>query len=284
LTPTFGDTPDLQSVNSHNLISVRGMVASLWRYRGFVTTSIARDFQVRYRGSALGLLWTLLQPIGTVVVLTVVFTRIMQPRLPGADAFTYSIYLCAGIFSWGLFAEIVQRELNVFIEHGNYLKKSGFPRSSLPLIVAVTASINFLIAFAAYFVFLLSIGRFPGWVVVSIVPIVLLIIMFAVGLGILLGTANVFFRDLGAAVPILLQFWFWLTPIVYPITAVPDFVKGWLAVNPLAPLIGALQDVFTQGRPPAWGSLVGPLVVAVLACAAGAAAFRSQADNIVDEL
>lgn len=263
---------------------MRGMVVSLWRYRGFVTNSIARDFQVRYRGSALGLLWTLLQPIGTVVVLTVVFTRIMQPRLPGADAFTYSIYLCAGIFSWGLFAEIVQRELNVFIEHGNYLKKSGFPRSSLPLIVAVTASINFLIAFTAYFVFLSSIGRFPGWVVFSVVPIVLLIIMFAVGLGILLGTANVFFRDLGAAVPILLQFWFWLTPIVYPIATVPDFVKGWLALNPLAPLIGALQDIFTQGRAPAWSALIGPLVVAVLACVAGAAAFRSQADNIVDEL
>ena len=260
------------------------MLASLWRYRGFVRASIARDFQLRYRGSALGFVWTLLQPVGTVVVLAIVFTRIMQPRLPGADAFTYSIYLCAGIFSWGLFAEIVQRELNVFIEHGNFLKKSNFPRSSLPLIVAVTALVNFLLAFAIYLVFLLVIGRFPGWIAIWSLPIVLVIALFAVGLGVLLGTANVFFRDLGPAVPILLQFWFWLTPIVYPAAAVPEFVKAWFAVNPLVPMVGALQRIFTDGRVPIWQTLVMPVIVALLACAAGLAAFRSQADNIVDEL
>src|SRR6185295_6822158 len=133
---------------------MRGMLVSLWRYRGFVRASVARDFQLRYRGSALGFAWTLLQPIGTVAVLTVVFTGIMRPRLAGADAFTYTIYLCAGVFSWALFAEIVQRELNVFIEHGNFLKKSSFPRSSLPLIVALSALINFLMAFVIYLLFL----------------------------------------------------------------------------------------------------------------------------------
>lgn len=260
------------------------MLASLWRYRGFVRASVARDFQLRYRGSALGFAWTLLQPIGTVVVLTIVFTSIMRPRLPGADAFTYSIYLCAGVFSWGLFAEIVQRELNVFIEHGNFLKKSSFPRSSLPLIVALSALINFLMAFAIYLLFLLAIDRFPGWVALWALPIIALITLFAVGLGVLLGTANVFFRDLGPAIPILMQFWFWLTPIVYPVAAVPDLVRDWLAVNPMAPLIGGLQRIFTEGLAPVWPSLIPPTVVALLACTAGLVAFRSQADNLVDEL
>ena len=264
--------------------SLRGMVASLWHYRGFIRTSVARDFQLRYRGSALGIVWTLLQPIGTVVVLTIVFTRVMQPRLPGGDAFTYSIYLCAGVFAWGLFAEIVQRELNVFIENGNYLKKSSFPRSSLPLIVAITAVVNFGLAFAVYFVFLLAIDRFPGWVVLWTLPLVLVIALLAVGLGILLGTANVFFRDLGPAVPIVLQFWFWLTPIVYPVAVVPDFIRPWFAINPLASAVGALQDIFTGGQAPTWQTLITLAAVAVVACVAGLAAFRSQGDNIVDEL
>lgn len=264
--------------------SLRGMLASLWRYRGFVRASVARDFQLRYRGSALGAGWTLLQPIGTVVVLTVVFTSIMQPRLPGAGAFTYSVYLCAGVFSWGLFAEIVQRDLNVFIEHGNFLKKSSFPRSSLPLIVALSALVNFAMAFAIYAAFLVIIGRFPGWLALWALPIVLLIAAFAAGLGVLLGTANVFFRDLGAAVPILMQFWFWLTPIVYPISAIPEFVRSWLALNPLVPLIGALQRVFTEGLAPQWQTLVTPAIVALVVCAAGLAAFRAQGENIVDEL
>ncbi len=260
------------------------MLVSLWRYRGFVRASVARDFQLRYRGSALGAAWTLLQPIGTVVVLTVVFTSIMQPRLPGTGAFTYSVYLCAGVFSWGLFAEIVQRDLNVFIEHGNFLKKSSFPRSSLPLIVALSALVNFALAFAIYGVFLAVIGRFPGWLALSAIPIVLLITAFAAGLGVLLGTANVFFRDLGAAVPILMQFWFWLTPIVYPISAVPEFVRSWLALNPLVPLIGALQRLFTEGLAPQWPSLLVPGVVSLVVCALGLAAFRAQSDDIVDEL
>ena len=112
----------------------------------------------------------------------------------------------------------------------------------------------------------------------------LVCLFFAVGLGVLLGTANVFFRDLGSAVPILLQFWFWLTPIVYPAAAVPEFVKAWFAINPLAPIVGGLQRIFADGRAPLWQTLAAPAIVALLACAAGLAVFRSQADNIVDEL
>jgi len=266
------------------LSSLQGMLASLWRYRGFVRASVARDFQLRFRGSALGFAWTLLQPIGTVVVLTLVFTSIMQPRMPGAGAYTYSIYLCAGVFSWGLFAEIVQRELNVFIEHANFLKKSSFPRSSLPLIVALSALINFLMAFAIYFVFLVAIDRFPGWVALWAAPVIVLMTLLAVGLGVLLGTANVFFRDLGPAISILMQFWFWLTPIVYPISAVPEFVRGWLSLNPVTPLVTSLHGIFVDGRAPAGSALVMPAAVAVLVCVAALLAFRSQSDNIVDEL
>ena len=260
------------------------MLASLWRYRGFVRASVVRDFQLRYRGSALGFVWTLLQPVGTVVVLTLVFSGIMRPRLPGADAYSYTIYLCAGIFSWGLFAEIVQRELGVFIEHANFLKKSSFPRSSLPLIVAVSALINCVMAFAIYVIFLLAVGRFPGWAALWAVPIVLLMALFAVGLGVLLGTANVFFRDLGPAVPILMQFWFWLTPIVYPVTALPEFIRRWLDVNPVTPMVEALHRIFVGGVAPAWPTLIVPTLVALLLCAAGLGAFRSQSHNIVDEL
>jgi len=263
---------------------MRGMLESLWRYRGFVRASVARDFQLRYRGSALGIGWTLLQPIGTVVVLTLVFTGIMRPRVPDAGPFAYSIYLCAGVFSWGLFAEIVQRELNVFIEHANFLKKSSFPRSTLPLIVALSALVNFALAFAIYLLFLVVVGRFPGWIAFASIPIVLLIALFGVGLGVLLGTANVFFRDLASAVPVVMQFWFWLTPIVYPVSAVPDFLRPWLALHPMTPLAMGLQRIFAENAMPNWPSLVAPMLVSVAACVVGMTAFRAHSDNLVDEL
>jgi lipopolysaccharide transport system permease protein len=266
-------------------LSVRGMLWALWRYRGFVAASVARDFQLRYRGSALGFLWNLIGPIGSVIIFTVVFAQVMRARLPGVgDIYGYGIYLCAGVFAWGLFVEIVQRGLVMFIENGNLIKKTNFPKSSLPLIVVLSGLVNFAIAFGIFIAFLAATDRFPGWIVLATIPVITLLTAFAAGLGILLGTLNVFFRDIGQAVTVLLQFWFWLTPIVYPATALPDLAKDWLALNPLAPIIAALQHIFVEGQMPMWHTLAMPTIVTALALLAGATTFRSNAANIVDEL
>src|SRR5206468_730835 len=247
-------------------MSLRGMLRALWRYRGFVAASVAREFQLRYRGSTLGFVWNLIGPLGTVIIFTVVFAQVMRARLPGVDdTYGYGIFLCAGILAWGLFAEIVQRGLGMFIEHGNLLKKSNFPRSSLPLIVVLTALVNFAVAFGIYLAFLVVTGRFPGWMAIAAIPVIALLVAFAGSLAILFGTLNVFFRDIGQAITVLMQFWFWLTPIVYPVTALPEFVQRWLALNPVAPLVGALQRVFSEDRWPEWDSLTSPLAVTVVA-------------------
>ena len=266
-------------------MSARGMLRALWRYRGFITASVSREFQLRYRGSAMGFLWNLIGPLGTVIIFTVVFAQVMRARLPGVDdVYGYGIYLCAGVLAWGLFAEIVQRGLGMFIEHGNLLKKSNFPRSSLPLIVVLTALVNFAIAFGIYLAFLGVTGRFPGWISLAGIPVVALLVVLASGIGILLGTLNVFFRDIGQAANVFLQFWFWLTPIVYPVSALPDFARSWLTLNPMAPVVGALQRIFSEGRTPDWTSFGSPLATAAFALLLGAAAFRANAGDIVDEL
>ena len=150
----------------------------------------------------------------------------MRARLPGVgDIYGYGIFLCSGVFAWGLFVEIVQRGAGMFIEHGNLLKKASFPKSSLPVIVVLSALVNFAVAFGIFMVFLVVTGRFPGWVALAAIPIVALLVAFATGLATFLGTLNVYSRDVGQAVTILMQFWFWLTPIVYPIAAVPEFVR-----------------------------------------------------------
>jgi lipopolysaccharide transport system permease protein len=154
----------------------------------------------------------------------------------------------------------------------------------LPLIVILTALVNFAVAFGIYLAFLVVTGHFPGWVVAAAIPVVALLVAFAAGLAILFGTLNVFFRDIGQAVTVLLQFWFWLTPIVYPVTALPEFVRRWLALNPVAPLVGALQRIFSEGRMPEWGSLASPLVVTAVALLLAAVTFRANAGDIVDEL
>src|SRR3546814_999156 len=116
---------------------------ALWSYRGFILGSVKREFQSKYRNSLLGAAWTVLNPLAMILVYTVIFSQIMRAKLPGIDStFAYSIYLCAGLLTWGLFAEIVGRSQNVFLEHANLLKKLSFPRLCLPVTLVLSSLVN----------------------------------------------------------------------------------------------------------------------------------------------
>lgn len=261
------------------------MLRGIWNYRGFVLGSVKREFQSKYGNAMLGAAWTVLSPLAMIVVYTVIFAQVMHSRLAGSDSsFAYSIYLCAGVLTWGLFAEITARAQNMFLEQANLLKKISFPRICLPIIVVMNASLNFAIIFGLFTLFLLISGNFPGWVFLAIIPVLLLQIAFAIGLGMVLGVLNVFFRDVGQFFTIFIQFWFWFTPVVYPASILPPEVRGLLVWNPVAPMIQSYQTILVNGRAPAWGSLWFPLVLAILLCMLGLHLFRRRAGEMVDEL
>jgi len=258
---------------------------ALWAYRGFIVGSVKREFQSKYRNSLLGALWTVLNPLAMITVYTVIFSQIMRAKLPGVDSsFAYSIYLCTGILIWGLFAEIVMRAQNTFLEHANLLKKLSFPRLCLPVVVVANALLNFSIVFAIFNIFLLISGNFVGLVYLALLPVVAILVAFAIGLGISLGVLNVFFRDVGQFFGIFIQFWFWLTPIVYPVSILPESVRLWMGYNPMAILIAACQDVLVSGKWPVWQSLLPVAMLALVLCAFGMRLFRKHAGEMVDEL
>lgn len=261
------------------------LLNALLRYRGFVIGSVKREFQTRYRTSMLGALWLVLQPLALIVVYTVVFSEVMKARMPGVQStFGYSIYLCAGVLTWGLFAEIVSRAQSVFVDNANLLKKLNFPRIVLPMIVTCSALLNFAIIFTLFLIFLVVTGNFPGVVFFGLVPLLLTQVLFGIGLGITLGVLNVFFRDVGQFMGILLQFWFWFTPVVYPWQALPDSVKPWILLNPMARLVEGYQTIFVSGLWPDW-SIVWPVfTAALLICVLGLYLFRRHAAEMVDEL
>jgi lipopolysaccharide transport system permease protein len=261
------------------------MLRSIWSYRGFISGSVKREFQSRYRNSLLGAAWTVLNPLAMIVVYTVIFSQVMRTRLPGVDnGFAYSIYLCAGILTWGLFAEIVSRAQNVFLEHANLIKKISFPRICLPIIVLLNAGINFAIIFSLFVLFLLFSGTFPGISFIAIFPVLAIQIAFAIGLGIIVGVLNVFFRDVGQFFAVLLQFWFWFTPVVYPESILPEAVRPYMNLNPMAPLVSAYHHILVHGQWPDWGSLLIPAVLAAVLCIVGMRLFRKRVGEIVDEL
>lgn len=258
---------------------------NLWAYRGFISGSVKREFQSRYRNSMLGAAWTVLQPLAMIVVYTVIFSQIMQARLPGVDStFAYSIYLCAGILAWGLFAEIVSRAQNVFIEHANLLKKISFPRLTLPFIIVSSALINFSIIFGIFTLFLLISANFPGWVYLVLFPILMVQVVFSISLGVIVGVLNVFFRDVGQLFTIVLQFWFWLTPIVYPVDILPEQMQYYMGFNPMFPFISAYQGILVTGTMPEWRSFIWITIVSLTLCAFGYRLFRKRSGEMVDEL
>lgn len=262
-----------------------GMLRALWAYRGFILGSVKREFQSKYRNSLLGAAWTVLNPLAMIVVYTVIFAQIMHTRLPGVgSSFAYSIHLCAGVLPWGMFVEIVSRAQNAFIENANLIKKLSFPRLCLPVIVVVNSLVNFAIVFGLFTVFLLITGNFPGVAYLAVFPLLLLMTLFAIGLGITLGVLNVFFRDVGQFFGIVLNFWFWLTPIVYSIDVLPKSVQTGMQLNPMASLIEAFQVVMMQGRWPEWPRLWLVTVLGVGLCLAGFGLFRKHAGEMVDEL
>ena len=261
------------------------MVKALWAYRGFIQGSVKREFQSKYRNSLLGAAWNVINPLAMIVVYTVIFAQVMRAKLPGVDStFAYSIYLCAGVLTWGLFTEMVSRSQTMFLDNSNLLKKISFPRITLPIIVVANAGLNFSIVLALFLAFLALSGNFPGWVVFAALPILALQIAFAMGLGMVLGVLNVFFRDVGQFFGIFLTFWFWLTPIVYPATILPERIKPLMALNPMAPVIGAYQTIFVHQNWPNWQSLWPTVVLACLLCLLGLHLFKKNAGEMVDEL
>lgn len=262
-----------------------GMLRALWTYRGFILGSVKREFQSKYRNSLLGAAWTVLNPLAMIIVYTVIFAQVMKARLPGVDStFAYSIFLCAGVITWGFFAEITGRAQNVFIEHANLLKKLTFPRLCLPTVVVLNASLNFAIIFSLFTAFLIITGNFPGWPFLAIFPLLAIQIAFAIGLGITLGVLNVFFRDVGQLFGVILQFWFWLTPIVYSPSILPGSIRPLMRLNPMASLIAGYQTILVNSQWPQWQGLWLVTVMAIAFCLLGMRLFRRHAGEMVDEL
>jgi lipopolysaccharide transport system permease protein len=262
------------------------LLQALWRYRGFIKSSVKREFQTRYTGSVLGVAWNILNPLVQVLIFTLIFAELMKTRLPGIadDKFAFSIFLCAGQLTWNLFSEIVMRMQTVFIESGNLLKKSSFPRICLPVIVVGTALTNFAIIFGIFLMFLLLAGRWPGFSILALIPVLLLQLAFAIGLGVFTGTLNVFFRDVGQFMGVTVSFWFWLTPIVYPVSILPASVRPWMDFNPMAALVGAYQHILLGRGWPDLSSLWPVAVLGLITLTLAYVVYRKLSGDIVDEL
>ena len=265
---------------------MRRILRALLSYRGFILASVRREFDARYKGSLLGGLWAIASPLSMIAIYAVVFGGLMRPALPGHDGtpFAFGIYLCAGIITWGMLAEMLMRMNSVFVENGNLIKKASFPRVCLPAIVVLSSLVNFSIVFGVYLLFLLAVGHLPGWPLLALVPLLALQVLFCLGLGVVLGILNVFFRDVSQFTAVALQFWFWLTPIVYTPAVLPPAVRDALPFNPAYGLIAGYQSIFLDHAWPDWRLLASAVVATVVLLALAVRLYVRRAGELADEL
>lgn len=261
------------------------LLRALWSYRHFLLSSIVNDLRTRFARSKLGALWMLLQPLAMVAMYALVLSQVLGARLAGLDSpYAYAIYLLAGIVCWQLFLEIVTRCLTVFVDNGNLLKKIMFPRVCLPVIAAGSALVNnILLVLAAMGVFAL-LGHTAFGAVAWLVPLILLTAALACGLGLLLGTINVFVRDVAQVMQVVLQLLFWMTPIVYMPSILPAGMAELMRFNPLATLVAAYHAVLVYGKAPDVASLVPVVLLTLVLLGASLFVFRRASAEMVDVL
>lgn len=262
------------------------MLRSIWQYRQFILSCIKREFLARYKGSVLGIVWSILQPLSMIFVYTVIFSEVMRAKLVGMDAdkMAYSIYLCSGVLTWDFFTQSAMAGVNVFLGNGNLMKKLAFPRICLPMISVGSAFLNFCISFGLFFVALLIMGRFPFGEIIWFIPILVVQTIFACSFGIGLGVLNVFFRDVGQLFGVVLQFWFWFTPIVYPSSIIPQQLIGIMNFNPMYHIAKGYQSIFVYHQMPEFTGIFGVLGISVLLGIWSLRLYRNHVGEMVDEL
>lgn len=264
---------------------MKGIFQAVWNYRYFVLSSIKTEFRSRFARSKLGGLWMLLHPLAQVLIYALILSQIMTAKLPGVESqYAYPIYLLAGMLGWTLFSEILSRLLTVFIDNGNLLKKMAFPKLALPLIAIGSALINFILLMIVMFIVFSFLGHIPLYALHWLPVLILITIGLAVGIGLILGTINVFIRDIGQAMTIVLQFWFWLTPVVYMPSIIPEKYHTLLMMNPMTGVIIGYQNVLVYDKAPDTDLLIYPGILAIITMVLAMIIFRKASEEMADAL
>ncbi len=227
------------------------MVTRLLQYRGLIWRNALADVRHRYAGTSLGVVWNVLHPLAMISVYSIIFSQVMKPPLPGLRGpFKFPLYLCSGFLPWLAFSECITRGANAFTENAAYLKKLPIPEPVFAAQAAASASIGLGISFSLLLVISLLMGNPPTrWWLLLPLPLVSLQVL-GFGLGLLLGTINVFLRDVGQLLQVALQVAMWTVPVVYLADILPGWARNVLAWHPVAPALLLIRDLFLYGHNP----------------------------------
>ncbi|HVR30136.1 MAG TPA: ABC transporter permease [Thermoanaerobaculia bacterium] len=257
----------------------------MWKHRHLLAVMTARELKARYRGSVLGFLWSLANPLLLLGVYTFVFSLVFQPRVEGQSP--YPVFLVCGIFPWVWVSSSLNEGTTSLTGNAGLIRRSVFPVELLPLVPVLSNLVNFLLSIPILVAALLAaraLGHPVGGPAILLLPVVILAhLPFVAGTALALAALAVHFKDVRDIVSNLLTLGFFLTPILYSVAAVPyQTLRALILWNPLTPFVLAYQDVLFRGRAPEPAVWAGMALASVVAWSLGAWVFDRLSDTLIE--
>lgn len=250
-------------------------LVEVYRYRQLVFQLVRRDVVTRYKRSVLGIAWTMLNPLGMMVVLTVAFSQIFR-----FDAPNYPTYVLSGLLVWNFFSQTTTVAINSLVWGGQLFKRIYMPRSVFALSSMGTGVVNLLLALIPMLIIMLVTGSPIRWTIFFLPIPILLLIMISLGVGLILSTLAVYFPDVNEMYQIVLTAWMYLTPIIYPASMLPERLRFWLqTLNPMYRIVDLFRLPIYEGRIPSFSEFWPAALISLFLLVVGWGVFVSKADE-----
>jgi lipopolysaccharide transport system permease protein len=261
-------------------ISIKDLLIELWNYRSLIWAFTLRDLKVKYFQTLFGPLWVVLTPLITVGVMTFIFGLMI--KVP-SDGLPYIIFYIVAIVPWIAFTSVLYATMSSLEAHGSLLNKIYFPRLVIGASYAVNAAIDFLVGFITAGLLALYFGILSPQFLLAMPALLFIQMAWGLGLGFLLAPFNAQFRDVKLIVPLIVQLYYFASPIVYPTSLAPEWIQWLYRVNPLASVITAYRSLL-NGTPLDWANLVYAFVFSTAVLFYGAYVFMRKERAMVDVL
>ncbi|WAK02048.1 ABC transporter permease [Methylobacter sp. YRD-M1] len=250
--------------------SLRALIRSLWFNRQLIRQMTVREVVGRYKGSVMGLFWSFLNPVFMLVVYTFVFSVVFKARwgVGGVEETKtqFAVVLFVGMIVHGLFAEVLNRAPGLILANANYVKKVVFPLEILPIVSMGGALFHSLVSLGVLLAAFVIFNGYLHWTVIFIPFVLLPLVILVLGLAWMLASLGVFLRDVGQTIGIVTTVMMFLSPVFFPVTALPERYRPVIMANPLTFIIEQSREVLIWGRLPDWASLgVYTLIASVIA-------------------
>ena len=273
----------MRAVSIRPVASMLANLGALRHRTELVATLVKRDIHARYKGSAMGLFWSVIHPLVMLFVFTFVFSVILKIKVgPNEGTHSFALYLLCGMLPWNAFQEGLNRSTGVILENAGLIKRTVFPCEVLPIYLVLSGVVNELIGLSILFLALLVTGHPFSPLLVLLPAVLLLQFMFTLGLSWMLAGINVFIRDVGQMLGLILTLWVFLTPIYYPPSLLPEGLRFLVVLNPMAGLVDAYRALILRGQVPNPNALIVLVLSSILAFTIGFAMFKKMQRAFAD--